>query len=111
MATEKDARTVVEDYVEAWGAQFPQSRFTGRTVETARLSVAPQEVVDVVAAAVCAELRRLYAAAMVVSDGNMDRSNTADTRDNSQLLLGRSLGSAQIAHMADARADEIEAQS
>lgn len=47
------------DFVEAWASKFPASRFSGRTVETARLSVGPDEVNELVAAAIVAELRRL----------------------------------------------------
>jgi hypothetical protein len=96
---EKDARTVVEDYVEAWAAKFPQSRFTGHTVGTARMSVAPQEVVDLVAAAVCAELRLQAATAPQDAEG-MDHEDIAYRE-----------GLMEMARRLCARADEIEAQS
>lgn len=55
MATEPTTadrlRDLAEDITEEWAAGFPVSRFSGLTVETARMSVSPQEVVDLVASA------------------------------------------------------------
>lgn len=37
---------VCEDLTEAWGAELPEGRFSGITAATARVSITPQEAVD-----------------------------------------------------------------
>jgi hypothetical protein len=89
------------DFVEAWGSQFPDSRFTGLTVETARMSVGPQEVNVLVATALSAQLRLLSDALLKQRDLLRDspRASTKHTR---------MAGLEEAAGMARLRADEID---
>ena len=85
------------DLVEAWARKFPSSRFTGTTVENARMSVGPQEMNVLVALAIRAELQRL--AALAAPDP-LDRPP-------SEWEAGHLTALDEVASQLRARADEL----
>lgn len=57
---------VCEDLTEAWGAELPEGRFSGTTAATARVSITPQEAVELA--------KRAYALGANTTDEGNEKS-------------------------------------